>query len=207
MVGHREEAALGVLAACFVSLAAQARRPSRRGPGGRASEAGSRRIPSQHRARLCPLPDKSRRSSGAEVLHPRRHAVRRAGGRLLEAAGRRRAADGQDRRRARRGRDHRRNRRRTGRASTGRATKTRRRSICSSTTWAASAICGRRTISASPASDDQPANPAKQFATILREGPPLGIHTARLVRHLQQRHADVGSAEHAGFRDAESCSR
>ena len=27
-------------------------------------------------------------------------------------------------------------------------------------------------------SDDQPANPAKQFTTILREGPPLGIHTA-----------------------------
>ncbi len=27
-------------------------------------------------------------------------------------------------------------------------------------------------------SDEQPANPAKQFTTILREGPPLGIHTA-----------------------------
>ena len=30
----------------------------------------------------------------------------------------------------------------------------------------------------SSSSDDQPANPAKQFSAILREGPPLGIHTA-----------------------------
>ena len=30
----------------------------------------------------------------------------------------------------------------------------------------------------SSSSDDQPANPAKQFTAILREGPPLGIHTA-----------------------------
>jgi DNA segregation ATPase FtsK/SpoIIIE, S-DNA-T family len=30
----------------------------------------------------------------------------------------------------------------------------------------------------SSSSDDQPADPAKQFSAILREGPPLGIHTA-----------------------------
>ena len=75
MVGHREEAALGVLAACFISLAAQhcaIRRKSR---------TGRRTSDPRRKTRLR-----------AAVLHPRRHAARRAGGRLLEPPGVGRAA-------------------------------------------------------------------------------------------------------------------
>ena len=173
MVGHREEAALGVLAACFIS-SGRALSPGR-GAGARASRRSAARR-SDFTSLVIPIaqsPPRRPGSTSSTACGPTRPEV--GFWNRLAAGG---AAGGEDRRRARGGRDHRRNRRRTGRAAAGGPRRTRRRSICSSTIWAGSATCGRRTNSASRRGDEgKPPSPAKQFAAILREGPPLGIHT------------------------------
>ena len=49
-------------------------------------------------------------------------------------------------------------------------------SICSSTTWPASATCARKTMFSS-ARRRQAGQPGKLFAAILRDGPSCGVHT------------------------------
>ena len=148
LAGHREEAALGVMSACLLSLAAQ----------------------------TCPL-DFRRRRPPIAVLRSRRHAARRPGGRLLGqpiagAAARhppRRAAQAPE-------------------VLAELAAELARRQEAAATqsppVYLLIYNAGRfrdlrkeEEFSFGGSDDSKPASPAKQFATIVREGPAVGIHT------------------------------
>ncbi len=100
-----------------------------------------------------------------------------AGGRLLAAIGRRRAAGRQNRRRARHGRCDRRNRRRLGRAQQSGHEHAPPVYLFLYNLGRFRDLRKEDDYSFSTGDEGKPPNPAKQFAAILRDGPPLGIHT------------------------------
>ena len=146
MVGHREEAALGTLAACFLSLVAQ-HRPRRRRAGTVAGRGST--------------------SSTACEPMPRRPVLAAADGRGA-ARGAPSAA------RARRRRSSAKSPPRWPPGSST-AVRTSRRCTCFSYNLGRFREL-RKSDDFGYGSDEGPPSPAKQFATILREGPPLGVH-------------------------------